>query len=144
MQRYSHTILITQHVCYRTSSLPTYSNPPGLSVHSWTLGVWVKSTLCNTHSALSNTPAMRDLTRHIWGLRQQRICVYSWISASLGVCEALCGFIVCIRVHVQGIYDLSLGLKCESVCVCDGEGDCFRQVLKCNRLRHVACSVSCC
>lgn len=110
--------------------------------------VWVKPALCNTHSALSNTPALRDLTWHIWGLWQQRIClrVCVYIHKSVQAWAFVTQFIKRIRVHAQIGQRESMiwacGLKCESVC--DGEGDCFRQVLKCNRLRHVACSVSCC
>lgn len=132
-------------MCYsgthRTSSLPTYSNPLGLSVHSWTLTCG-SSQPCVTHTL----PWVTHLLCETWhGIFGGCVCIFMNLCKP-GHLWRIWGFIKRIRVHAQRGQRESMiwacGLKCESVC--DGEGDCFRQVLKCNRLRHVACSVSCC
>lgn len=128
------------HPCLRTVIL---QGSPCTAEHS----VCESSQPCVTHTLPWVTHLLCEIWHDIFGGCGSRefVCVYSWISASLGICDPLGGFIECIRMHVQRQRESMIwacGLKCESVC--DGEGDCFRQVLKCNRLRHVACSVSCC
>lgn len=112
--------LQTPHYLARTALLVYIINESGTYV-------------TEARTVISLQDSNRDLTWHITGCA---ICL------CVRVCVFL-SFLGVYSVQAEGVYMIrARGLKCESVC--DGEGDCFRQVLKCNRLRHVACSVSCC
>ncbi len=98
---------------------------------------------CVTHTLPWVTHPLCEIWRDTFGGCGSRefVCiheslqVWAFVKHSVGLsCVYTCTY--------KGSMIWACGLKCESVC--DGEGDCFRQVLKCNRLRHVACSVSCC